>query len=345
MVQFVFKRLMQVCLLGGMALLLYFMLGLFKQSDSILGVGASFPAPLYFAWAAKYKTATDNRVNYQIMGSKAGRAQVSNKTVDFGASDVPMSSESLRKEGLIQFPTVIGSIVVVVNLGEIAANSLQLTGEIIAKIYLGDIRNWSDTAITAINPHLRLPDLPIVPVYRSEGSGTTFVFAEYLQSIVAEWGSTVGVATSVKWPVGIGSKGNDGVAATTKNIVGSIGYVEYAYALASGLAMPKLRNSEGNFVTPTIRNFRASVLNADWSNCPVIPSLVNVDGESSWPIMSATYILLHKSPANLLRTYEVLDFFDWSFSHGDEIAKREHYLTLSDTVKECIRDFLESEFE
>ncbi|NLH82159.1 MAG: phosphate ABC transporter substrate-binding protein PstS, partial [Phyllobacteriaceae bacterium] len=252
------------------------------------GAGATFPAPVYAAWSADYKAASGNALNYQAIGSGVGQTQILNRTVDFGASDAPMSDEKLESGKLLQFPTVIGSVVAIVNLDGVKADELKLTGPIVADIYLGKIAKWNDPAIAKLNPDVKLPDLAILPVYRSDGSGTTYVFTTYLSAVSADWKGKVGAATSVKWEAGNGAKGNDGVAGAVKNAKGAIGYVEYVYASANSLVTTELENKAGKFVKPTVPSFQAAAAAADWDNAKNFnASMIDTKGDTAWPIVSA----------------------------------------------------------
>lgn len=309
------------------------------SSGTLIGAGASFPAPLYFSWSLKYKVDTGKKLNYQVMGSAGGQIQLLNGAVDFGATDVPVSAEKLLERGWVQFPSVIGAEVIVVNVDGVENKQLKLTGEILADIYMGKITNWNDKAIADINPDLSLPDLTIVPVYRSEGSGTTFIFTSYLQSVSQEWSDNFGVATSIGWPTGMGAKGNDTVAATVKNTRGAIGYVEYAYAVVADLVTTKLKNKDGYFVSPEVSSFEAAAANVKWGQgTSIAPSMINMFGESSWPIISATHVLLNKNSKKASKLAGVVSFFDWAFSFGDDLARNHHYLVLPEEVKDIVRN-------
>ncbi|MFH1555525.1 MAG: phosphate ABC transporter substrate-binding protein PstS [Rhizobiales bacterium 24-66-13] len=304
----------------------------------ITGAGATFPAPVYQAWAVAYKEKTGTGLNYQSIGSGAGQTQIFNRTVDFGASDAPVDSAKLAQQNLLQFPAVIGSVVTIVNLDGVEANKLKLTGPVLADIYLGKITKWDDKAIADLNPGLKLPSIGIVPTYRSDGSGTTYVFATYLADVSAEWKSKVGAATSVSWPAGAGGKGNEGVAGTVKNTKGAIGYVEYIYASANNLVTTELQNKAGKFVSPTVPAFQAAAANADWANAKdFAASMINTPGDATWPITSATFILLPKQPKSAEQAKDVMKFFDWAFEHGGPIAEKLHYIPLPKDVAERVR--------
>lgn len=305
-------------------------------AEDITGAGASFPAPLYSKWAADYNKATSIKVNYQSVGSGAGIKQIDAKTVDFGASDMPLSDEELNKKGQMQFPTVIGGVIPVVNIAGVAPGKLLLTGEVLADIYLGKIAKWDDAAIKALNPTLNLPDALIAPVRRSDGSGTSFIFTNYLSKVSAEWKSKVGESTAPNWPVGLGGKGNEGVSAFVTRIPNSIGYVEYSYVKQNKMTYAKLKNIAGNFVDPDDTAFKAAAAGADW-NKSFYQILTNQPGKDSWPITGATFILMHKvqdKPANASST---LKFFDWAYKNGDKTADDLDYVPMPPSVKDVIR--------
>ena len=308
------------------------------QAQQITGAGATFPAPVYTKWGEAAKAALGIELNYQAIGSGGGQNQILNRTVDFGASDAPMSAEKLTAGNLLQFPTVMGAVVPIVNLPGIAENQLRLTGEILAEIYEGKITKWNDPKIAALNAGVSLPNLAIAPVYRADGSGTTFVFASYLSAASAEWKSRVGAATSVKWPAGTGAKGNDGVSATVANTAGAIGYVENAYATQNKLNTTQLRNKAGQFVSPTIAAFAAAAANGDWTTAQNFAvNLIDQPGAQSWPIVSATFILLPKDPKDRARGATVMKFFDWAYQSGDQIASGLEYIALPAAVKDAVR--------
>ncbi|TSJ64403.1 phosphate ABC transporter substrate-binding protein PstS [Starkeya sp. 3C] len=309
----------------------------------INGAGASFPAPVYQAWAAAYKEKTGTGLNYQSIGSGGGQNQIVNRTVDFGASDAPMKDDKLEAATLLQFPTVIGSVVAIVNLDGI--EGLVLDGAVLADIYQGKITKWNDAKIEALNKGKKLPDLAIVPVYRSDSSGTSFVFTSYLAATSEDWKSNVGAATSVQWPTGAGAKGNEGIAGTVKNTKGAIGYVEFIYAAANKLATTDLVNKAGKVVKPETKAFVEAAAAADWKGAKnFAASMINTPGEGAWPITSATYILLPKNPTNAAQSAEAIKFFDWAFgAEGDAIAEKLHYIALPDSVVEEVRKAWASE--
>jgi phosphate transport system substrate-binding protein len=304
------------------------------QGVEFTGAGATFPAPVYAAWASAYKAATNNTLNYQPIGSGGGINQIQNRTVDFGASDAPVPSNRLQQQRLVQFPAVIGAVVFIVNLDGVNKNQLKLTGEVIADIYLGTIKTWNDPRIVAINPGVTLPALTIQPVYRSDASGTTFVTTTYLSETSAKWKAEVSAATSVQWKAGAGARGNDGVAGAVRNTKGAIGYVEYAFAAENSLATTQLQNVDGQFVEPTTPNFQAAAAAADWEKAEdLAASMINMKGATSWPIVSPTYILIPRDPRDAARAKATLDFFAWAFAQaGDDIAVKLHYIPLPNAV-------------
>lgn len=316
------------------------------RAVDITGAGATFPAPVYSAWAADYKAATGNSLNYQAIGSGGGQTQILNRTVDFGASDAPVASDKLAAGKLLQFPAVIGSVVVIVNLDGVAANQLKLDGATVVDIYLGKITKWNDKRIADLNDGVKLPDLGIIPVYRSDGSGTTFVYASYLAAISAEWKEKVGVATSISWPAGNGAKGNDGVAASVKNSKGAIGYVEHVYAAANNLVTVQLKNKAGKFVAPKTPAFQAAAANADWAGAKdFAASMIDTAGDATWPITSATFILLPKDPAKPEQSLATMKFFEWAFANGAATAEKLHYIPLPAAVTARVRAAWESEIK
>ncbi len=303
------------------------------NAAEITGAGASFPAPIYSKWADAYNKETGNKVNYQSIGSGGGIKQISAKTVDFGASDMPLKPEDLKEKGLMQFPTVIGGVVPVVNLQGVAPGQMKLSAEVLANIYLNKITKWNDKAIADLNPGLKLPDMDISVIRRADGSGTTFIFTNYLSKVSADWKSTVGEGTAVKWPVGLGGKGNEGVSAFVQRVPGSIGYVEYAYAKQNKLTHTQLNNKEGVFVQPSEESFKAAAAGASWSNS-FYEILTQQPGKAAWPITGATFILFHTEQADAAKASEVLKFFNWAFAKGDKLSSDLDYVPLPDeTVK------------
>ena len=305
------------------------------SAQDVTGAGASFPAPLYSKWAADYNRATNIKINYQSVGSGAGMRQIEAKTVDFGASDVPLKDDELVKKGLVQFPTVIGGVVPVVNIKGITPGQLKLNGQVLGDIYLGKITKWTDPAIKALNPTLTLPDNAIAPVRRADGSGTTFIFTNYLSKVNAEWKSKVGEGSAVNWPVGAGGKGNEGVAAFVSRLPNSIGYVEYSYAKQNRLSFAEMRNSAGNSVAPDDLTFKAAAAGADWSKS-FYQILTDQPGKDSWPITGATFIMMHKSQDKPAQAAASLKFFDWVFKNGDQTASGLDYVPMPASVKTII---------
>ena len=302
----------------------------------ITGAGATFPAPVYNKWAADYNKATQTKVNYQGIGSSGGIKQITAKTVDFGASDMPLKDEELNKDGLIQFPTVIGGVVPVINLPGVKPGELTLNGQLLGDIYLGKIKKWNDPAIAKLNPKAKLPDQDILVVRRADGSGTSFIFTNYLSKVNTEWKSKVGEGTTVNWPTGTGGKGNEGVAAFVQRLGGAVGYVEYAYAKQNKMTYVNLQNKSGAVVQPTAEAFKAAAAGAEWSKS-YYQILTEEPGKDAWPIAGATFILLHKTQAKPAQGAEVMKFFDWAYKGGDEAAKGLDYVPLPDAVKNQIR--------
>jgi phosphate transport system substrate-binding protein len=307
------------------------------NAAEITGAGASFPAPVYSKWADAYNKETGNKVNYQSIGSGGGIKQISAKTVDFGASDMPLKPEDLKEKGLMQFPTVIGGVVPVVNLQGVAPGQMKLTGEVLANIYLNKITKWNDKAIADLNPGVKLPDQDISVIRRADGSGTTFIFTNYLSKVSADWKSTVGEGTAVKWPVGLGGKGNEGVSAFVQRLPGSIGYVEYAYAKQNKLTHTQLNNKEGAFVQPDEETFKSAAAGADWSNS-FYEILTLQPGKTSWPITGATFILFHTVQADAAKASEVLKFFNWAYAKGDKLSSDLDYVPLPDATVKLIEN-------
>ena len=305
-------------------------------AQGVTGAGATFPAPVYAQWADAYNKATGVRINYQSVGSGAGIKQIKSKTVDFGASDMPLKDDELAQEGLLQFPTVIGGVVPVVNIKGIQPGQLKLTGQVLGDIYLGKITKWNDPAVTAINPGLALPDAAISPVRRADGSGTSFIFTNYLSKVNADWKAKVGEGTAVNWPTGAGGKGNEGVSAFVQRLPNSIGYVEYAYAKQNKMSYALLRNKDGQFVPPDADNFKAAAAGADW-NKSFFQILTDLPGKDTWPISGATFILMHKVPERPANTANSLKFFDWAYTNGDKMADDLEYVPLPAEVKTLVR--------
>lgn len=306
------------------------------QVTEITGAGATFPAPLYARWAADYNKATGVRMNYQSIGSGGGLRQIRGKTVFFGASDMPLTDAELAKDGLIQFPTVIGGVVPIVNIAGLQAAQLRLTGEVLADIFLGKITRWNDPALVKLNPTVKLPDAQIAPVRRADGSGTTFIFTNYLSKVSAEWASKVGEGASVNWPTGAGGKGNEGVTAFVQRLPNSIGYVEYSYARQNKLAYALMGNAAGNFVAPDDLTFAAAAVGADWSKS-FYQILTNQRGKDAWPITGATFIMMHKVQERPENATAVLRFFDWAYTNGGKTALELDYVPMPDAVAKSVR--------
>ena len=307
-------------------------------AQDITGAGATFPAPIYSSWGEDYAKVSGGRLNYQALGSGAGVTQIVNRTVDFGASDSPVAAEKLEKEKLLQFPAVIGAVVLVVNIPGVDGTKVRLTGELLGEIYVGRIRLWNDPKITAINPGLKLPQIPISPAYRADSSGTTSIFTKYVSSVSPIFKERTGAGNSVAWRTGLGAPGNAGVAAAVKNIKGGIGYVEFAYAAENGMQALMLANKDGKFVSPSIPAFLAAASHADWADAKnMAATMQNMPGETSWPIVSSTYILVPRNPKDPVRTQHVLQFFDWSYRNGGPTADRLHYIMLPPNVQDLAR--------
>lgn len=307
-------------------------------AQQITGAGATFPAPVYAKWGEAAKAAIGIELNYQAIGSGGGQNQIINRTVDFGASDAPMDAEKLASSNLLQVPTVMGAVTPIVNLPGIAIDKMKLTGEMLAEIYLGKINKWNDPKLVEMNRGLTLPNLAIAPVYRADGSGTSFVYTSYLSAVSPEWKDKVGAGTSVKWPAGAGARGNDGVAGTVKNTRGAIGYVENAYATQNKLTTVQLRNKSGAFVAPTHEAFEAAAASGDWAGAKNFAvNLIDQPGAKSWPIVSATFVLLPKDPKDGARAANVIKFFDWAYSSGSKIALDLEYIPLPKAVQDAVR--------
>jgi phosphate transport system substrate-binding protein len=316
------------------------------HAADISGAGATFPYPIYAKWADAYKKETGIGLNYQSIGSGGGIKQIKAKTVTFGASDAPLSGKDLDETGLAQFPMVMGGIVPVVNLEGIKPGELAIDGPTLAKIFLGDIKKWNDPALKKLNPSAKLPDAAIAVVHRSDGSGTTFNFSYYLADISPNWKSKVGVNTSLQWPVGIGAKGNEGVANNVGNTRGSIGYVEYAYALQNKLTYTKMMNKAGKVVAPTSEAFQAAAANANWKSKPgygVI--LANQPGDQSWPMTAATWILMYKQPTDPAASAVALKFFAWAYKNGGKMAEELDYVPMPANVVKDIETYWKNEIK
>jgi phosphate transport system substrate-binding protein len=307
-------------------------------ADEITGAGATFPQPVYTRWAEQYAGQGGDTLNYQGIGSGAGVTQIINRTVDFGASDAPVAPERLVSQNLVQFPAVIGAVVVAVNIPGVDGNALKLTGPLVGDIYLGRLRMWNDPRIRALNPGVNLPAVAIAPVYRADSSGTTNIFTTYLASVNLPFNTTIGAGSSVSFRAGIGAPGNAGVAGAVRNTRGGIGYVEYAYATENNMQTPQLQNRSGQFVRPSVQAFAASAAQAPWANAPnMAASMINTAGATNWPIVSATYILLPKNPADADRARKVMQFFDWAFRSGQPAVDALHYIPLPAAVQNQAR--------
>ncbi len=316
----------------------------FAFAQEVTGAGASFPAPLYSKWAADYNKATGVKVNYQSVGSGAGIKQIDAKTVAFGASDMPLTDEELAKKGQIQFPTVIGGVIPVINIQGIAPGQLRLSGPVLADIYLGKITKWNDAAIKALNPSLNLPDAAIAPVRRADGSGTSFIFTNYLSKVSPEWKSKVGEGTAVNWPTGTGGKGNEGVAAFVGRLPNSIGYVEYAYVKQNKMNYAQMQNAAGKFVNPDDSAFKAAAAGANWSRS-FYQILTNQPGDASWPMTGATFILMHKAQDKPAEAATALKFFDWAYKNGDKTADDLDYVPMPAAVKQQVEKLWTAEIK
>jgi phosphate transport system substrate-binding protein len=309
------------------------------NAQTLNGAGATFPFPVYSKWAFEYNKVTGMKLNYQSIGSGAGIAQIKAKTVDFGASDAPLTAEELNQAGLVQFPMIMGGVVPVINVEGVNPGQLKLTPELLANIFLGEIKNWNDPAIKKVNPGVNLPDRGITVVHRSDGSGTTWIFTNYLDKVSTAWHSKVGADKAVNWPAGVGGKGNEGVAAYVQRLNGSIGYVEFAYALQNKMTYTILQNSAGEFVSPTIESFQAAAANADWKNAPgFYMVLTNQPGKTSWPITGASFILVYKSQKDPKIGKDMLSFFDWCYKNGDETARSLYYVPMPEAVVKLVED-------
>ncbi len=305
-------------------------------AQSVTGAGASFPAPLYAKWADAYYKATGAKINYQSVGSGAGMKQIRGKTVDFGASDAPLKDDELAADGLLQFPTVIGGVIPVVNIKGVAPGQMKLNGQVLGDIYLGKITKWNDPALTKLNPGVALPEAEIAVVRRADGSGTSFIFTNYLSKVNADWKSSVGEGTAVKWPTGTGGKGNEGVATFVTRLPNSIGYVEYAYVKQNKMTYTMLQNKAGNFVGPDDSNFKAAAAGADW-NKSFYQILTDQPGKDAWPITGATFIMMHKAQDKPEQATQSLKFFDWAYANGDAMSTELDYVPLPDAVKALVR--------
>ena len=307
-----------------------------SMAADMTGAGATFPYPIYAKWAEMYKKTTGNGLNYQSVGSGAGIKQIKAKTVDFGASDMPLKAEELNADGLVQFPAIMGGVVLVVNLDGVTPGQLKLTGPVIADIYLGKITKWNDPALAALNPGVPLPDAAIAVVRRADGSGTSFIFTNYLSKVNAEWKAKVGEGTAVNWPTGAGGKGNEGVAAFVQRLPNSIGYVEYAYVKQNKMTYTLLKNQAGSFVAPDDANFKAAAAGAEWAKS-FYQILTEQPGKDAWPLTGATFILMYKSQEKPASGSAALKFFEWAYVQGDAMAADLEYVALPANVKDLVR--------
>jgi phosphate transport system substrate-binding protein len=307
------------------------------NAADVTGAGSSFVAPVIAKWADAYNKATGSKINYQSVGSGAGLQQIEANTVDFGASDAPLKPEELKAKGLVQFPTIIGGIVPVVNLAGVAPGQLRLNGAVLAEIYLGKLVKWDAPQIKALNPSVNLPDTPIAVVRRADGSGTTFNFTDYLAKVSPEWKGKVGIGTTVVWPVGLGGKGNEGVANYVQRLSGAIGYVEYAYAKQGKLAYALLQNSAGAYPLPSTESFRAAAAGAEWTKNNYYVIITDQPGKDAWPIAASTFILLHRQQTKPGQSTEVVKFFDWAYTNGARAAEDLDYVPLPDSLVTTIR--------
>ncbi len=311
------------------------------HAADITGAGATFPYPIYAKWAEAYKKATNVGLNYQSIGSSGGIRQIRAKTVTFGGTDAPLGGADLDKDGMVQFPTVLGGVVPVINLDGFKPGELKVTGEVLAEMFMGSIAKWNDAKIAALNPGKKLPDQSITVVHRADGSGTTFIFTDYLNEVSSAWKDKVGKGAAVKWPAAtsVGGKGNEGVAANVGRVKGAVGYVEYAYAKKNNIPHLQLRNRDGRFVDPDDKTFAAAAAGADWFSVPGMGvSLVNQKGAESWPITGATFVLMYKSPVDKANAQEALKFFDWSFKNGKQMALELDYVPLPDVLTKAIAE-------
>ena len=317
-----------------------------RVTSQITGAGATFIYPLLSKWSDDYNKATGARINYQSIGSGGGIAQIKAGTVDFGSTDKPLPPEELAEAGLLQFPSAIGGVVPVVNLEGITPGQLRLTGPLIADIYLGKVTHWNDAAIASLNPGVELPDRKINVVHRSDGSGTTFNWVNYLSKVSPQWKAKVGEGTSVSWPTGVGGKGNEGVAAYVKQINGSIGYVELAYATQTGMSHASMRNADGNWVQPSAESFQAAAASADWTSAKDFSLIItNAPGAQSWPVAATNFILMYKQPKDAERSRQAIKFFTWAFENGQQQANELHYVPLPQPLVEQVKAYWAAELK
>lgn len=316
-----------------------------SHAQQITGAGASFPNPIYQKWGEAAQKAIGIQLNYQSVGSGAGQTQIKNRTVDFGASDAPMTDAQLKEANLLQFPAVMGAVVAIVNVPGVADNQLKMTGEMLADIYQGKVTKWNDPKLVELNRGVTLPNLAIAPVYRADGSGTTFVWVSYLSTVSPDFKDKIGIGTSVRFPAGTGARGNEGVASTVRNTRGAIGYVENAYATQNKLTTTQLRNKAGNFVSPTLDAAVAAAQSADWSTPNFAASLIDQQGATTWPIVSPTFILLPKSSNEPAKTAAVIKFFDWAYRNGDAMARELEYIPLPASATTAVRAAWQAELK
>ncbi|SAL40601.1 ABC phosphate transporter, periplasmic ligand binding protein [Caballeronia terrestris] len=325
-------KLMQTALAGVIGALV----AISAQAADITGAGSTFAAPIYTKWADAYQKTGGGKVNYQGIGSSGGIKQIIAKTVDFAGSDAPLKDDELEKQGLFQFPTVVGGVVPVINVPGVKAGEVTLSGEVLGDIYLGKIKKWNDPAIAALNPKVKLPDTDIAVVRRADGSGTSFIWTNYLSKVNPEWKSKIGEGSTVNWPTGTGGKGNDGVAAFVQRLPGAIGYVEWAYAKQNKMTYVGLKNAAGTIVQPKTETFKAAAAGADWSKS-FYQILTNESGKDAWPVVGATFVLLHSTQEKAPQGTETLKFFDWAFKNGNQAANDLDYISLPDSVVAEIR--------
>ncbi|MEY3095816.1 MAG: phosphate transporter, phosphate-binding protein PstS [Pseudomonadota bacterium] len=338
------KNMFTKVLIGGAAMAF----SLHAAAQTITGAGATFPYPVYAKWAEAYKKETGASLNYQSIGSSGGLRQIRAKTVTFGASDAPVKGADLDKDGMVQFPAIIGGTIPVFNLDGFKPGEMRITGEVLAEMFMGWIVNWNDPKIAALNPGKKLPDQTITVVHRADGSGTTFNFTDYLTTVSKPWAEKVGKGAAVKWPAAssIGGKGNEGVAANVSRVKGAIGYVEYAYAKKNNIPYMSLQNKDGKFVRPDDKTFAAAAAGADWFSVPGMGlSIVNQPGADSWPISTASFILMYKQPADKKASADALKFFDWSFKNGKQLALDLDYVPLPDSLTAQIRSKVWSQIQ
>ena len=322
------------------------MLSTVVSAADLIGAGATFPYPIYSKWSEAYKEATGIGLNYQSIGSGGGIKQIKAKIVDFGASDMPLKQEELDREGLMQFPAIIGGVVPIVNIDGIGAGQLKLTSDIVADIYMGKIVKWDHPNITAINPGLKLPNTNISVVHRSDGSGTTFIWTNWLSKTNKEWADKIKDGTAVKWPMGVGGKGNEGVSAVVQQLKNSIGYVEYAYAKRNKIPHAQVKNRDGNFVQPSDDTFKAAAASADWANAPgMYLLLTDQKGKDAWPITGASFIVMHRQQADALTGRAILKFFDWSYKNGAKMSEDLEYVHLPQSVIKLVNEKWKNELK